>query len=170
MGHVYVFVSPNPERLGIVGIVSEKTKMKRGQKLCTNCDCINGVRAYECKECGSPFKMKKARRGPRKKLVENFKELNRGDTIRVVGGSGCYYIDKQGDKHYFTDRGKYIVQNTDDKGIQAVGSHGYTYIYMGKKRRSKLLDNMFNAPHKVLLLRDVSQPNHVAAKPRKRRS
>ena len=33
-------------------------KTKRGQKLCSNCKTINGVRSYECKECGNKFKKK----------------------------------------------------------------------------------------------------------------
>ena len=135
---------------------------KRGQKLCTNCNCINGVRAYECKECGTEFKMKKPRKRRKRIPVEDHMTLRRGDTIRVVGGSGDYYIDDNGDKHYFTDRGKYIVHSVDNKGIQAYGAHGYTYIYMGKKCRSRLLSTMFKAPHKVLLLPDVS------AEPRRR--
>ena len=47
------------------------TKRKRGQKVCDNCGEINGVRAYECKKCEYPFKMKKGRRTPKKKQVED---------------------------------------------------------------------------------------------------
>ena len=125
---------------------------KRGQKVCVNCNCINGVRAYNCKQCDHPFKMKKARRGPRKKLVENFKELKRGDTIRVVGGSGDYYKDSEGNRHYFVERGKYKVYNIDKYGIQCYGKHGYTYVYMGKRCRSKYSSISYRSPHKILLL------------------
>ena len=129
---------------------------KRGQKVCSNCNCINGVRAYECKECDTPFKMKKGRKRRRQIPVEDHMTLRKGDMIRVVGGSGDYYLDDNEDRHYFTDRGKYIVQSVDRTGIKATGSHGYTYIYMGKKCRSRLLNTMFKEPHKVLLLPDVS--------------
>ena len=104
------------------------TNKKRGQKVCEQCNCVNGVRAYECKECDAPFKMKKRRRGNKKKQVEDHRTLNRGDLIRVVGGNGCHYIDKNGDRHYFTDRGKYIVQSTTNDGILSYGKHGYQYI------------------------------------------
>ena len=140
---------------------------KRGQKICSKCNCINGVRAYNCKQCDHPFEMKKARRGPRKKLVEDYRELKRGDTIRVVGGSGDYYIDKEGNKHYFVERGKYKVYSIDNRGIQCYGKHGYTYIYMGKRCRSKLVESCYKAPHKIMLL---SQPNHVAPKRRRSRA
>jgi ribosomal protein L40E len=136
-----------------MAIVSGK---RRGVKICTKCNCENGVRAYECKECDEPFKMKKSRKRRKQIPVEDHMTLRRGDTIRVVGGSGDYYLDENKDKHYFTDRGKYTVYSVDHKGIQAYGSHGYTYIYMGKRCRSRLLNTMFKAPHKILLLPDVS--------------
>jgi len=130
-------------------------KKKRGQKICEKCNCVNGVRAYECKECDHPFKMKKYRKGNKKKQVEDHKTLNKGDLIRVVGGNGCHYIDSKGDKHYFTDRGKYIVMSTDNQGILTRGKHGYQYIYMGKYRQSKLLDTCYDAPHKIILLKNA---------------
>ncbi len=129
-------------------------KARPGQKICSSCDEINGVRAFECKNCGTAFKMKKARRGPKKTQVEDFTTLKKGDLIRVVGGSGTYYINESGDKHYFTDRGKYIVSSIDKNGIVANGPCGMCYLYMGKKKRSKLLDTMWNAPHKIILLQN----------------
>ena len=130
-------------------------KKKRGQKVCEKCNCINGVRAYECKECDAPFKMKKYRRGNKKKQVEDHKTLNKGDLIRVVGGKGCHYVDKNGDRHYFTDRGKYLVQSTTSDGIITTGKHGHQYIYMGKTKPSKILDNSFWDRHKIILLKDA---------------
>jgi hypothetical protein len=137
------------KRLGLMGIVSEK---RRGVKTCEECGCVNGVRAYECKQCDHPFKMKKRRKGRRKKLVENYKDLKKGDEIRVVGGSGDYYIGSDGDKHYFTERGTYKVHDTDDHGIKCYGKHGFTYLYMGKRCRSKLLSCCYKSPHKILLV------------------
>jgi len=131
-------------------------KTKRGQKLCSNCETINGVRSYECKKCGNKFKMKRGRLAPKNKHVEDHMTLHKGDVIRVVGGSGCYYLDKEGDKHYFTDRGKYTVFGIYKDYILAIGPYGTTCLYMGKKRRSKLLDSMWDAPHKILLLKGMS--------------
>tara|TARA_R100000742_G_C4233662_1_gene54702 strand:+ start:166 stop:618 length:453 start_codon:yes stop_codon:yes gene_type:complete len=145
-------------------------KKKRGQKICEKCGTPNGVRAYECKECDHPFKMKKWRKGNKKKPVEDHKTLNKGDLIRVVGGNGCHYIDKNGDRHYFTDRGKYIVSGVDNDGILSYGKHGYQYIYMGKRKPSNLSDNTFWDRHKIILLKDaaqMSQENHVSSKRRR---
>ena len=131
-------------------------KTKRGQKLCSSCETINGVRSYECKKCGHKFKMKRGRLGPKNKRVEDHTTLRKGDLIRVVGGSGSYYVDKKGDKHYFTDRGKYTVCEVHKDHLVANGPCGTSYLYMGKKRRSELLDSIWNAPHKIMLLREAS--------------
>ena len=131
-------------------------KTKRGQKLCSNCKTINGVRSYECKKCGNKFKMKRGRLAPKNKQVEDHMTLRRGDLIRVVGGSGCYYVDREGDKHYFTDRGKYTVYEIHKDYILANGGYGASYLYMGKEKHSKLLDCMWDAPHKIVLVKAAS--------------
>ena len=125
-------------------------KIKRGQKLCSNCGTINGVRAFVCKNCEAEFKMKKGRKRPRRKEVEDFKTLERGDTIRVVGGSGPYHTDREGEKTYLVDRGKYTVISTDHQGIQVYGPNGYGYLYMGKICPSELIDTITKAPCKIL--------------------
>ena len=137
---------------------------KRGQKLCEKCNTPNGVRAYECKNCDYPFKMKKYRKGSKKKRVDDFTKLQKGDEIRVVGGSGPYYTNENGEKLYLTDRGKYIVKNVDENGIHTHGKHGYDYLYMGKKCPSPILDSITKAPHKIILIRSESHPNHVSPK------
>ena len=150
------------------------SERKRGQKICSKCNTANGVRAYECKSCGTEFQMKKARKGNKNKPVEDYRTLNKGDLIRVVGGSGCYYKDSNGEKHYFTDRGKYKVMDTDDKGIIAVGKCGHQYIYMGKFKQSRTLDTCWDAPHKIILLKladpKMSHSIYGSAKRRKSRA
>jgi len=125
---------------------------KRGVKYCSECETENGVRAYECKNCDHPFKMKKGRRGPRRKKVEDFRTLKRGDIIRVMGGSGDFYVGRDGEKQYFTDRGKYSVWGVDNQGIKAYGPHGFTYLYMGKRCPSKIVDGVTKCPHKIYLI------------------
>ena len=132
------------------------TKAKPGQKLCSSCNEVNGVRAFECKKCGEAFKMKKRRRGFKKKQVEDHTTLKKGDLIRVIGGSGNYWVGKNGDKHYFTDRGKYIVSYTEKDGIIAVGPCGSAFLYMGKLTRSPILSTMWRSPHKIVLLQSAA--------------
>lgn len=144
------------------------TERKRGQKVCSECGCVNGVRAYECKECDYPFKMKKYRKGHKKKQVEDHTTLSKGDLIRVVGGSGSYHTDYNGERTYLIDRGKYVVEHTDSQGIHAYNNTGYNYLYMGKSCPSPLLDSITKAPCKIILLQGASHPNHVS--PKRRRS
>lgn len=129
-------------------------KVKRGQKLCESCNTINGVRSFECKSCGTEFKMKKFKRGRRKVLVTNHLDLVKGNLIRVVGGSGPYHEDANGERTYLIDRGKYIVDHVDKNGIHAYGDTGYGYLYMGEICKSKLLDSIIKAPCKILLLKE----------------
>jgi len=131
-------------------------KAKPGQKLCSSCNEVNGVRAFECKKCGEAFKMKRRRRGFKKTQVEDHTTLKKGDLIRVVGGSGNYWVGKNGDKHYFTDRGKYIVSYTEKDGIIAVGPCGFAFLYMGKLTRSPILSTMWRSPHKIVLLQSAA--------------
>ena len=146
------------------------TERKRGQKICENCGEVNGVRAYECKKCDYPFKMKKYRKGNKKKKVEDHMTLNKGDLIRVVGGSGPFYTGDDGDKIYLVDRGKYTVADVDKLGIHAHGKHGYSYLYMGKRCRSPMMESITKAPCKIVLLKAVSHPNHESPKRRRSRA
>ena len=144
--------------------MSNSQPKKRGQKICIHCNTVNGVRSYECKNCGQEFKMKKPPRGIRKKRIEDFKTLNKGDWIKVVGGSGPYHIDRDGEKTYLVERGKYKVDKVDDIGIHAYGNTGYNYLYMGERCASPMLDSIIRSPCKILLLKNMPD---IARKRRK---
>jgi len=132
---------------------------KRGQKKCKSCNTINGVRSFVCKQCGAEFHMKKFKRGHRKILIKDHTILQSGDTIRVIGGSGPYYVGADGERTYLVDRGKYRVVKIDDGGIWAIGDSGYEYLYMGEICKSSILDSITKAPCKVLLIRKPSHAN-----------
>ena len=134
------------------------TKNKRGQKVCEHCKTINGVRTYECKQCGHAFTMKRTRKGIRKKRVRDFTLLTKGDTIKVVGGSGPYYTDSKGDRLYLVERGRYTVSGTSHDGIHAYGPNGYNYLYMGTVCKSNILDTITRSPCKVYLLKTPKKP------------
>ena len=110
--------------------------------------------------------MKRGRRTPKKKRVEDHTTLNKGDVIRVVGGSGSYHTDYNGERTYLIDRGKYTVQQTDSQGIYAYGNTGFNYLYMGKTCPSPLLDTITKAPCKIILLKGASHPNYGSPKRR----
>ena len=136
-------------------------KLKRGQKLCKNCNQINGARAHVCKHCNSEFIKKtdsvisnnKKRRKRFKKYdsINNWQELSSGDSIKVIRGSGPYYIGENGDKQYLSDAGIYSVISSDSKGLVVYGNNGgYGYIYMGPEEKSPTLPNVYRSPHKIL--------------------
>lgn len=134
-------------------------KPGRGKKVCSHCNVVNGVRSFECKNCGQAFKMRKGPKGIRKKRIEDFKTLKKGDWIKVVGGSGPYYTDEYGERSYMVDRGKYKVSHTDDNGIHAYGKTGYNYLYMGESCPSPILESITRNPCKIrLLVRVKSTP------------
>ena len=134
---------------------------KRGQKACSECGHINGVRAYHCKECDHPFKMKKPSKSRRGRPVKDWRTLEPGDYVRVVGRSGNYYIKENGDRIYFTDAGVYHIKQIHGEGMIVIGtgrqSHGFEFLYMGKEKKSKLLDRMYNAPHKLYKVDYISR-------------
>ena len=149
-------VSPEPVESCNYVIASENGghMKKRGQKICEKCGCVNGVRAYHCKECDNEFQMKKPSKSRRGRPVKDWRTLEPGDYVGVVGRSGPYYIKDNGDNIYFTDAGIYHIKQKQGDGFVAVGvgrqSHGYEFLYMGKEKKSKLLDRMYSAPHKLL--------------------
>ncbi|MCK5581881.1 MAG: hypothetical protein KAJ18_11480 [Candidatus Omnitrophica bacterium] len=127
---------------------------KRGQKECPECQEINGVRSYNCKGCDYEFPMKKRRKGKRRIPVENWRALKAGDKVRVVGGSGSYYVDPNNkEKIYMSERGTYTIFGKDDQGLKTYGDGGYAYLYMGKKKKSIMVDNLYRSPHKLLLIK-----------------
>ena len=134
---------------------NSQPKLSRGKKTCSECGTVTGVRSFVCPNCEHEFKMKKGRKRPRKKEVKDFKTLEKGDSIRVVGGSGPYYTSPEtGERMYLVDRGKYTVISTDDNGIQVYGQNGYGYLYMGKSCPSKLMNSITQSPCKILKVYD----------------
>lgn len=140
-------------------------KPTRGQKLCKQCDEINGVRSANCKKCGAAFSVKLKEKVEKKKkrrkknkpqvyVVHDWENLIKGQRIKVIGGSGPYFIDDQGMRHYYTDRGYYQVQGVDKQGIHTYNEKygGYQFLYMGVEKRG-IAPNSFNAPHKIISLR-----------------
>ena len=97
--------------------------------------------------------MKKRSKNRRGRPVKDWRTLEVGDYIRVIGRSGSYYIKSNGDRIYFTDAGIYHIKQIHGEGLTVIGggrqSHGFEFLYMGEEKKSKLLDNMFNAPHKL---------------------
>ena len=136
----------------------------RGKKECSSCGESNGARAYTCKKCGHPFKMKNGAIRYSKKPIEDWTTLETGDCIRVLSRSGDYYIKQNGDKYHWTKAGKYRVKDItidssgNNTGIAVYGltnrNSGYHWLYMGPEKQSEESPKQFNAPHKVVRIKD----------------
>lgn len=109
--------------------------MPKGQKTCEKCGEANGPRAYVCKGCNAQFAFKpKSKEQRTTKLIKNFdwKELQRGDKIKVSGGPYFVYGGEFVPMGY---RGRFVVESIDAQGIRAWGidrQYGFAHIYMGK--------------------------------------
>jgi len=131
-------------------------KLKRGQKLCKNCNQINGARAHTCKHCNTEFVAKQSKNKFKQKKLKKFVDIDwqslvAGDRIKVVGRSGTYYINSMGEKMYMTDPGIYTIQGIRDDGFVVHSNDGgFGYIYMGKEELSQHVPNMYRSPHKIL--------------------
>lgn len=133
-------------------------KLKRGQKICKNCNVINGARAHICKNCNHEFvpasitkKNKFKTKKPKKYEEIDWNTLVVGDVIKVIGRSGNYYINDMGEKMYMTDAGIYTIFKIDSNGLIVYSRDGgYGYIYMGEEKQSDLIDNMYRSPHKIV--------------------
>ena len=134
--------------------------MGKGQKVCPECNAVNGARAYQCKVCDYAFPNKHGRIRYSKRPVRDWRDLKRGDCVRVVGGSGSYYESPDtGERTYMSSKGKYKVHSITRDGIVAYGigknNTGCQFIYMGVHKQSNLVDNMYNSPHKLVRINDT---------------
>lgn len=143
-------------------------KLKRGQKLCKNCNGINGARSHICKHCNSEFKAgaisknkpTKIRKPKKYETISDWTSLKSGDKIKVIGRSGNYYVGSNGERQYLTDAGMYTINDIDGSGLH-VYNGGYGYIYMGPEVPSQVIPNMYRSPHKIV---KVNIPTHPRLK------
>ena len=136
-------------------------KLKRGQKLCKNCQTINAARQRICIECKKPFQLKNT---PIKNEIKDWKSLQKGDAFRVINGTGSYYILKrdcsegqEGDKLFIGSKGKYIVKGIEYNGIRACsispsGSFSHEFVYMGKNMFCKEL-SIHKRAHRIVKIK-----------------
>ena len=132
-------------------------KLKRGQKLCKNCQAVNAARQRKCVDCGKAFQLKNT---PIKNEIKDWKSLQKGDTFRIINGTGSYYLLKRdcgegekGEKLFIGPKGKYQVKKIDmeNNGIHAwslasPGNSHYEFVYMGQDRFFKEVDIHRRAP------------------------
>jgi hypothetical protein len=129
--------------------------MAKGQKTCEKCGTTTGPRAYMCKNCNSPFVFKaKSKEAKNTKIIRdvNWRELVKGDRIRVAGGP---YFVSRGEFIPMGYRGRFVVDSVDDQGIRAYGLDkfsGFCHIYMGGDIQNKET-GVWKTKHKLMKLK-----------------
>jgi hypothetical protein len=108
-----------------------------------------------CPKCNAPFVFKaKSKEAKNTKIIRDFnwKELVKGDRIRV--GGGPYFVSK-GEFVPMGYRGRFVVEGIDHEGIKAWGidKHaGFCHIYMGPDIHNKET-NIWKIKHKLMKLK-----------------
>jgi hypothetical protein len=129
--------------------------MAKGQKTCEKCGTTTGPRAYMCKNCNAPFVFKaKSKEAKNTKVIRDFnwRELVKGDRIRVAGGP---YFVSRGEFIPMGYRGRFVVESVDDQGIRAYGLDkfsGFCHIYMGADVQNKET-GVWKIKHKLMKLK-----------------
>lgn len=127
----------------------------KGKKACEKCGTVTGPRAYMCKNCNTPFVFKaKSKEAKNTKIIKdvNWKELSKGDRIKVNGGP--YYV-YHGEFIPMGYRGRFIVDAIDENGIKAYGLDkfsGFCHIYMGPDIQNKET-GVWKIKHKLMKLK-----------------
>lgn len=143
------------------------------RKECSGCGNMVGVRTKECSDCGYKFLIRK--RGPRPKQID-WTELKKGDTIKVVTGTGPYFLsrERQGEKIMMGHKGMFEVVELSNQGKKSCGiigrqinRSGYRasvveYIYMGESYYDEALST-HKEPHKIMGIKTeatvIEKPN-----------
>ena len=148
----------------------EKKKRKKPEKICNECGTLSHARSSACKNCGYVFYVKK--KELEVQLAKDWRNLQAGDVIKVVSGSGPYYMskDKPGEKIMMGQKGRFEVTEIHDGGAKCCGifahqlygrsgkSHYREWIYMGESYYSEEV-SLHKEPHKIRVLKKVNNGN-----------
>jgi len=130
--------------------------MGRGQKTCPDCGNTTGPRTYQCSNCQHKFTFKPA--GLRTQIgkdIKDWRELENGEIIRVVQGTGPVWRshDEELEEQSMGYAGLFRVVQVIDDGILAhslkSSDAGRVMIYMGEEERSKVDPRLLKRPHKL---------------------
>ena len=113
--------------------------MGRGQKAGPKCKVTTGPRAKECKGCGHKYEfVPKFLRPKIGKEIENWSQLEKGDIIKVVKGSGPYWLGEEDENGVrekvcvgYSGKFKVMSAHADGLCVYGVGGNcGYAYLLM----------------------------------------
>ena len=146
--------------------LDKKKKKKRGkpEKKCPECNTANHARSSNCKECDYEFYVRKNRK--QELLAINWRDLKPGDVIKVISGSGPYYLskDKPGEKIMMGQKGKFEVIEVRNGGPKCCGINAHQlygrsgksnyreWIYMGESYYKEDV-SIHKEPHRIKVLK-----------------
>ena len=117
---------------------TQKKKRKRAKPLkeCPACGILNHARRARCTDCGHHFVVKAS-----KDEIIDWKSLEPGTPIKVIGG-GPYYVctkdsdhHKEGDRIPLGERGEFTVVSVMQNGLHVHGKTGHAFLYMLDEER-----------------------------------
>jgi hypothetical protein len=144
--------------------ITKKKKRKAPEKACPQCDAANHARSSNCKSCDHTFYVRKSKE--QELLAANWRDLKKGDIIKVITGSGPYYLskDKPGEKIMLGQKGRFEVSEVIDQGIRSCGIFAHQlrgratrenvreYIYMGEQCYDDDM-SVYRNPHKIKVIK-----------------
>jgi bifunctional DNA-binding transcriptional regulator/antitoxin component of YhaV-PrlF toxin-antitoxin module/ribosomal protein L40E len=116
------------------------TTKKRGfpQKPCPECNTDNHARSSNCKSCDYTFYVRK--KDKEVELARNWRDLKAGDVIKVITGSGSYFLSKYNKnedgsplKISLGHKGKFEVVEIVDQGSKSCGIIGRQLYVRGRR-------------------------------------
>ena len=139
-------------------------KRKAPQKNCPSCNTPTHARTSTCKKCQHVFYVKKSVQAVL--LAKNWRDLKPGDVIKVISGSGPYYLSKDnpGEKIMMGQKGKFEVIEVHNGGPKCCGINAHQlygrsgksryreWIYMGESYYKEDV-NIHKEPHRIKVLK-----------------
>jgi hypothetical protein len=131
-------------------------------KTCGKCSGKNGVRTLVCRHCSFPFTEKSHSSKSGSQIGEEWKELKRGDLIKIKQGSGPYYLLSNGEREYLSISGKVRVLSIEALGFWAVhdrlrDKRGEFFVYMGATCRSPVDRSLIRKRHKIIRMKEKAR-------------
>jgi len=148
----------------------KKKKRKKPEKKCNECGTLAHARSSVCKNCGYVFYVKK--KELEVQLAKDWRNLQAGDVIKVISGSGPYFLskDRPGEKIMMGQKGKFEVAEVLDEDPRQCGiyahqlygraskSHYREWIYMGESYYNEEV-SLHKESHKIRVLKKVGNGN-----------
>lgn len=131
---------------------NNKPKLGKGKKLCC-CKKVVGARTQKCPHCSHVFQYVKVKDIRKKRLIKvNWKDLKRGDRIRVYKTGASYFENDRGAMCDLHRNGEYVVKSLTKDGIKCFDDKGFTFVYMGRPKQNRA--GFFSEPHQIRKVED----------------